>query len=133
MVLTGKPALAAFIVEVLGVAYSTLRDSSALTAILVRMVIVNTSNPSSRKKPLRAAISSGKVLRPAPVEAIFISSAALSREDESARRGKIETHTRNADDFFILACVVAVSDVRLATTLLSRSHGRRRTLRSGCR
>jgi len=37
-------------------------------------VIVSTSSPSARKKPLSAAISSGSVLIPGPVEATFIGS-----------------------------------------------------------
>src|SRR6188474_3726989 len=100
--------------------------------MLVRIVIVNTSKPSSRKNPLRAAISSGKVLRPAPVEAIFISSAALSRGGKTAKTETIEIHKRKTDDLFIPAGVGAVNEACFAIMLLSRSHERRRTLRSGC-
>jgi hypothetical protein len=42
--------------------------------MFARIVMVSTSNPSARKKPLSAATSRGSVLIPGPVDAIFIGS-----------------------------------------------------------
>ena len=75
--------MAAFIVDVLGVAYSTVRESSALTRDIGAHRNRQYAKPSSRKNPLRAAISSGRVLRAGTGEAIFYFSAALTIDGES--------------------------------------------------
>jgi hypothetical protein len=74
-VLTGKPALAAFIVEVLGVRIPRCEIVSALTAILVRIVIVKLQIFVAEEAFARRDLKR-QGAEPAPVEAICISSAA---------------------------------------------------------
>src|ERR1044071_5883804 len=82
--------------------------------MFARIVITRASTPSSRKKLLRAAISSGNVLKPGPVEAILMFSAALRIDWRNTRINKIATSSRNPNEIVISAQMIALAAQWLA-------------------